>query len=93
MKRLETNRRINRYRDQFFGVFFCNLFDVHSAFCGGHHDDATSFAVEKTSNVVLFLNVATLLDVNLLNLFPFGTGLMGHERHAQHLLRVVADFV
>ena len=60
---------------------------------GKFADLGMKLAIEQYGSVVLFLNVAALLDVNLLNFFALGSGLMRDESHAKHFRSVLAHFI
>ena len=70
-----------------------HFLDVDAALGGGHEHDPLLRAVDHQRGVVLLLDRGALLDQQALHLLARGAGLVGHELHAEDLLRPVAHLV
>jgi hypothetical protein len=70
-----------------------DFLDVHAARGAGHHHRLAGGAVEQHAQVELALHLEALFDQDASHNPPFGAGLMGDERHAEHLDREVFGLV
>src|SRR5690606_38180118 len=61
-----------------------DLLDLHAAFGRGHDRDPTGAAVDQHAEIELPGDVGAFLDIDALDLFALGAGLVGDERHPQH---------
>ena len=68
--------------DEFWRCF-CDLFDVHPTFCGGHDEHRFGLTVDEKGEVVLVSNRASGLDVEVANHLALGSGLDGDQHVAK----------
>jgi hypothetical protein len=68
-----------------------DLLDVHAALGGGDHRDHARLPVDQQGEVEFLGDGRALFDVEAVDLLALGTGLVGHQHAAEHLLGVAAD--
>ena len=69
-----------------------DLLDVHAAGRAGNHDGTRGCAIDDDAEIQLTLDLQPLFDKDAAHRPAFRTGLMGHERHPDHLFRDLLGF-
>ena len=94
----EPDGRIDELLEDPLGRFGGDLLDLHAAVRARHHTGCSLDAIDDEAEVQLALDLQPLLDEHAPDYLPFGPGLVGHERHAEHslggrsrLLRTLGD--
>jgi hypothetical protein len=80
---LEAGGRIDGESQNLFWTLGGDFFDIHAALGRTDQNDALFAAVHQTAQIILFSDVHTVLDQQLVNLDAFGAGLMGVQGGAQ----------
>ena len=84
--------RINGEAQDFFGRACGDFFDVHAAFGRADKADAAGLAVHQQGQVEFGLNAGTVFDIDAVDLFACGAGLVRDQCAAQHLLGFLGGF-
>ncbi len=89
----QANRWIHGFKEDLFRRFGRDFFDVHPAFGRGHQGDPVGGAVNQERDVELVGDIAATLNQDTLDDFAFRTGLVGDQRHAEHVAGELFDFI
>ena len=65
-------------------MVFCDFFNFHPTFGGGHDGQARGRAVHQQAEVKFARNIAAIFDINARHQLAGGAGLLGHQRLADH---------
>jgi hypothetical protein len=76
-----------------FGILCGHFLDLHTSRSRRHEDHFFGLTVDHDAQVEFAADIETFLDINLLYLPPFRSGLMRHESHAQHLTGELLGFL
>ena len=88
--RLQAERRVNSFAEDFFRAAGCHLLDVHPAFAAGHNDGCTGRAIHEDGEIKFFFNLDRFGHQHLVDQAPFGPGLVGDQGLPDHLVRDIA---
>jgi hypothetical protein len=89
----DTGRRVYRHLENLLRRGGGDLLDVHAALARGHDGDPAGRPVDQHAEVELARDVATVLDVQALDLLAARAGLLGDQHVAEHLAGVGFDLV
>ena len=70
-----------------------HFLDVHAAFAGSNEGHLLRLTVGHDGEVILFLDVRAVFNIEAPHLLAFGAGLVGLELHAQNLAGQLLDLV
>jgi hypothetical protein len=70
-----------------------DLLDLDAALGRGHEGDARGVAVDHHAEIELARDLAAVLDIDPAHLAPARPGLVGDQRHAEHLGGELADLL
>ena len=76
----------------FSGVEAGDLLDIHAALGRADKADAGGLAIHEKRQIKLGLDARPGLDIDAVDLFAHGAGLMRHQRAAEHLLGLIGGF-
>jgi arylsulfatase A-like enzyme len=88
-----TAKRIDEIGDDFFWRAVRHFFNVHAAFAGGNEGHLLRGAVGYHRQVILFLDIGAVFDVQAPHLLAQRAGLVRLELHAQDVAGARLDLV
>ncbi len=89
---LIAGRGINRKGQDFFGCRCGDFFDVHAAFGRADKRNAAGLAIDQQGQIQFAVNTGAIFDIDAVDLFACGAGLMGDQCAAQHFLGFLGSF-
>ena len=89
---LEARGGVNREADDFFRCGLGYFFDVHAALRGADEPDARGLAIHQQREVQFGFDARTVFDVDAVDLFARGAGLVRDQGAAQHFLGFFGGF-
>src|SRR5262245_32547915 len=96
LERDHARRRIDMFAKNLFRMRGGHFFDVHTARGACDDDRLAGGAIDQHAEIQLAIDLDSFFDEHAANLAALRAGLMGHERHADHLpgdaLRFVGRF-
>ena len=90
---MKPDDRVDRDLDDLLGVLGRHLLDLDAALGRGHEGDARGGAVEHGAEIELAGDVAAVLDVDALDDPALRPGLVGDQRHAEHVVGELAHLL
>ena len=93
IKGRQAGSRVDRHPQDLVGRTLRQLLDLDAALGGGDQRDPSGGAVDRQCQIELAGDVAARLDIDPLDLAPFGSGLVRHELFADQRLRRRRDLV
>ena len=93
MEGLEADGRIDAHHLDLLGRLGGDLLDVHAAFGRGHERDPRGFAIDHHAEIEFARDVAAVFDEQASHLPAFRAGLVGHQRHAEHIVGELAHLL
>ena len=79
----QPGQRVDEDLEQLLRRLVRHFLDIHAAFTAGHHRDGLRRPVGHGGDVVLLLDVGTLLDQQTAHLLALGAGLVRLQLHAE----------
>jgi hypothetical protein len=92
LERRQTESGLHRLFQDPLGRLRGDFFDFHAAVGRGHEYILAVRPIEHDAQVQLALDRQGFFDQDAMNHAAFRTGLMGHQRHTQNLLRDLGSF-
>ncbi len=93
MMRHEALRRVDGDGGDQFGRVMRHIFDIHAAFGRCDHRDLPAGTVHEHGEIIFFLDIDAVGDIEAVDLLAFVTGLDRDQRVAEHFLGRSFDFL
>src|SRR5690606_37324937 len=84
LERLQADGRIDEGLEDAIGCLFGHLLDLDAAIGADHEHRALRRAIDHETEIELAGDIEPLLDEQATDDAALGTGLVSHERHAEH---------